>query len=55
MEQYKTGSKLEKQKNYVTALKEKIELLENQQNKIEKELLELRDKLSENKDYVPEE
>ncbi|MEH2272949.1 MAG: hypothetical protein V7K68_31765 [Nostoc sp.] len=52
---YETGSKLEKYQVYVASLWEKIKSLENKKAEIEKELSELRVKLSENEDYVPEE
>lgn len=52
---YETGSKLEKHQVYVASLKNEIKFLENQKAEIEKELVELGVKLSENEDYVPEE
>ncbi len=52
---YETGSKLEKHQAYLAALKEKIEILEKQKLEIDKELLELREKLSINQDYIPTE
>lgn len=52
---YETGSKLEKHQAYLAWLKEKIEELEKQKIEIDKELLELRNKLSINEDYAPTE
>ncbi|MBD2519966.1 hypothetical protein H6G93_34495 [Nostoc sp. FACHB-973] len=52
---YQTGSKLEKQQVYVASLRDKIASLEAQKQEIEKELAELRTKLAENEDYIPEE
>ncbi len=52
---YETGSKLEKHQVYVASLRDKIKFLEKQKAEIEKELVELRVKLSENENYVPEE
>lgn len=53
--QYQTGSKLEKHQVYVATLKEKIKSLEKQKLEIDKELSELRQKLSINEDYIPAE
>ncbi len=52
---YQTGSKLEKHQVYVATLREKIELLEKQKIKIDKELIELRKQLSDNENYEPPE
>ncbi len=52
---YETGSKLEKHQAFVQYIKDKIALLEQQREQIEAELVELRQKLAENEDYIPEE
>ncbi len=52
---YQTGSKQELHLVYVAELREKIELLENQKAEIDKELIELRKKLSDNENYEPPE
>ncbi len=52
---YQTGSKLEKHQVFVVSLREKIVSLEAQKEQIEKELAQLRAKLGENENYVPEE
>lgn len=52
---YQTGSKLEMHQVYVASLKEQINFLEKQKAEIEKHLEELRTKLSENENYIPEE
>ncbi|MBN3875196.1 hypothetical protein [Nostoc sp. JL23] len=51
---YETGSKQELHQAYVAWLRDKIKSLENQKAEIEKELYELRTKLLENENYVPE-
>ena len=51
---YETGSKQELHQKYVERLKEKIEQLEKQRAEIEKELEDLRAKLAENENYIPE-
>ncbi|MBD2387464.1 hypothetical protein [Cylindrospermum sp. FACHB-282] len=51
---YATGNKSEKHQVYVAFLKAAIKLLEDKKAEIDKELVELRTKLSENENYVPE-
>ncbi len=54
MTTYKTGTKLEKHQAYVEWIKERIQQLEQQKGQIDKELIELRQKLEENENYRPE-
>jgi hypothetical protein len=47
-------TKQDKQVNYVLSLKESIRLLEQEKERIDKKLVELRQKLEDNEDYIPE-
>jgi hypothetical protein len=47
-------TKQDKQVNYVLNLKESIRLLEQEKERIDKKLVELRQKLEDNEDYIPE-